>query len=196
MRLWLLISYGPLLTSLSAMPDESLNSFILRRIILAGYRPSLSSLVSVLSQWGSWRKLPVYCPIVGSLLDELPREVWLEYLCERTPVRLIRDILQPKDYEGFYERLVCPPIVGPLGKGAAKHGYFEIRYCGICFSVQLGQYGCVWFRSEWMDDAYFCTEHGLPLVRLGCPSCRQHFGDRLLSSMSGQCVHCGASVWY
>lgn len=177
-------------------PDESIHSFLIRKLITEGALSSTSSLNGIVSVSGVVYPMPKVRGEFASYfldlgicerLDGIARPA-NEFVRMDTQVRSKYFKVDSHTFYGF----------GTFSEGEGLVGRTQLRFCNECFIEQLYEHGCVWFKSDWLYEEH-CQKHNKlmrEVRRTGC-SCRGRGGivNSVLSVTRGLCRVCLDDIW-
>ncbi|MFC4349502.1 hypothetical protein ACFO5Q_16735 [Kordiimonas lipolytica] len=137
-------------------PDEFLNSYLLRRILMAE-PTSPKNLSGIVAASRSWYLLPKVPPHLGYLFAHLTYSEKLKIVIDTTNIWTMEFTNNP-----FYLPRACAAVF----EGAQLTTSFAratgwttpIHYCPGCFMAQLEQFGFVWFKRDWLISSR-CEKH-------------------------------------
>ncbi|MEB5560510.1 hypothetical protein GOP87_13280 [Vibrio cholerae] len=142
------------------LQDESLHSFIYRRLALWGLEASSYS--GLISSDGCWYKAPCIPKEISFVFDDIPDDFLITKLFQSGMIRIENDSLV-YTYNWLY---------GDLDKtfyGRKYHGQLSrkisIRFCQKCIKEYIAVFGFGYFHRDWISR-FFCEKHSSPLTRL------------------------------
>ncbi|MFV8422275.1 hypothetical protein [Vibrio parahaemolyticus] len=173
--------------------DESIHSFILRRMILFGVLNKPRDLGGVVSPGGVVYELPILNEKQRACLKDFDISRLAEIIDSNAPylgadlktrTQLANLVLQNEDADKSYRE--------PASRT-------QLRYCIECVKLQLRSIGYSYFKIDWLRSAD-CSIHQTRLHHVSqlwhkCCGKRSNIYDNLKATLTGYCNKCQSDNW-